>query len=98
MSKDDKIFDPNDHFVGIAVRIVQVARSLPKTKVVNQISGQLIRRHSANCKQIKGITRLKRIGLFAFRRPCPVKLGRLFNRGHRKAKNSLTSAFFAPLR
>ena len=53
MSKDDKIFDPNDHLVGIAVRIVQVARSLPKTKVGNQISGQLIRRHSANCKQIK---------------------------------------------
>ena len=27
------------------------------------------RRHSANCKQIRGI--ISRMGLFAFRRPCP---------------------------
>ena len=27
------------------------------------------RRHSAHCKQIRGI--ISRVGLFAFRRPCP---------------------------
>jgi len=43
MSKDDKTFDLEDRLIDFAVRIIQVAESLPKTKVGNHIGGQLTR-------------------------------------------------------
>ena len=43
MSKEDKLFDLEDRLIDFAVRIIQVATSLPKTKVGNHIAGQIIR-------------------------------------------------------
>jgi len=43
MSKGDKVFDLEDRLIDFAVRIIQVATSLPKTKVGNHIAGQIIR-------------------------------------------------------
>jgi four helix bundle protein len=43
MSKEEQKFDLEDRLIDFAVRIIQVAESLPKTKVGNHISGQLIR-------------------------------------------------------
>ncbi len=43
MSKDNKTFDLEDRLIDFAVRIIEVAESLPKTKVGNHIGGQLIR-------------------------------------------------------
>jgi len=42
MSKDNKTFDLEDRLIDFAVRIIQVAESLPKRKVGNHIGGQLI--------------------------------------------------------
>jgi four helix bundle protein len=43
MSKDNKSFDLEERLIDFAVRIIQVAESLPKTKIGNHIAGQLIR-------------------------------------------------------
>jgi len=43
MSKEDNEFDLEGRLIEFAVRIIQVAESLPKTKVGNHIAGQLIR-------------------------------------------------------
>ncbi len=43
MSKEEQKFDLEDRLIDFAVRIIEVAKSLPKTKVGNHISGQLIR-------------------------------------------------------
>jgi four helix bundle protein len=43
MSKDKKIFDLEERLIDFAVRIIRIAESLPKTKVGNHISGQLLR-------------------------------------------------------
>jgi four helix bundle protein len=43
MSKDKKIFNLEERLIDFAVRIIRIAESLPKTKVGNHISGQLIR-------------------------------------------------------
>ena len=43
MSKEDRIFDLEDRLIDFAVRIIRTAESLPKTKLVNHIAGQLIR-------------------------------------------------------
>jgi hypothetical protein len=43
MSKDNKTFDLEDRLIDFAVGIIEVAESLPKTKVGNHIGGQLIR-------------------------------------------------------
>ena len=43
MSKDKKGFDLEDRLIDFAIRIIQVAESLPKTKAGNHIAGQLIR-------------------------------------------------------
>ena len=40
---DDKTFDLEDRLIDFAVRIINAAESLPKTKVANHIAGQLIR-------------------------------------------------------
>ena len=42
MSKDRK-FDLEDRLIDFAIRIINIAESLPKTKVGNHIAGQLIR-------------------------------------------------------
>ena len=42
MSKDNKTFDLEDRLIDFAVRIIQVAESLPKRRVGNHIGGQLI--------------------------------------------------------
>ena len=42
MSKDKK-YDLEDRLIDFAVRIVRIVDSLPKTKIGNHISGQLIR-------------------------------------------------------
>ena len=44
MSKENRIFDLEERLIDFAVRIIRIAESLPKTKVGNHISGQLIRR------------------------------------------------------
>ena len=41
--KEDKTYDIEDRLIDFAVRIIQVAESLPKTRVANHIAGQLIR-------------------------------------------------------
>jgi four helix bundle protein len=41
--KEDKIYDLEERLIDFAVRIIQMAESLPKTKVANHIAGQLIR-------------------------------------------------------
>ena len=43
MSKDDREFDLEDRLIDFAVRIIQVAQSLPKTRIGNHIAGQLVR-------------------------------------------------------
>jgi four helix bundle protein len=43
MSKDKKIFDLEERLIDFAVRIIRISESLPKTKIGNHISGQLIR-------------------------------------------------------
>ena len=43
MSKGDNEFDLEGRLIEFAVRIIQVAESLQKTKVGNHIAGQLIR-------------------------------------------------------
>jgi four helix bundle protein len=43
MSKDNKKFDLEERLIDFAVRIIRIAESLPKTKIGNHISGQLIR-------------------------------------------------------
>ena len=43
MSKEKKEYDLEGRLIDFAVRIIEVARSLPKTKVGNHIAGQLVR-------------------------------------------------------
>ncbi len=43
MTKGNKEYNLEDRLIDFAVRIIRVAASLPKTKVGNHISGQLIR-------------------------------------------------------
>ena len=43
MSKEDKEYDLEGRLIDFAVRIIEVAGSLPKTKVGNHIAGQLVR-------------------------------------------------------
>jgi hypothetical protein len=43
MSKEDKEYDLEGRLIDFAVRIIEVARSLPKTKLGNHIAGQLVR-------------------------------------------------------
>ena len=43
MSKDKRKFDLEERLIDFAVRIIRIAESLPKTKIGNHISGQLIR-------------------------------------------------------
>ena len=43
MTKENKEFDLEDRLIDFAVRIIKLSESLPKTKVGNHISGQLIR-------------------------------------------------------
>ena len=43
MSNEEKTYDLEDRLIDFAVRIIQVAESLPKTRVGNHIGGQLIR-------------------------------------------------------
>ncbi len=43
MSKDDRPFDLEERLVDFAVRIIHTAESLPKIKVGNHVTGQLIR-------------------------------------------------------
>jgi len=40
---EDKAYDLEDRLIDFAVRIIRMAESLPKTRVGNHISGQLIR-------------------------------------------------------
>ncbi|MDR4499257.1 MAG: hypothetical protein MRK02_15265 [Candidatus Scalindua sp.] len=42
MPKDKRQFDPEERLIDFAVRIIRTAESLPKTRVVNHIAGQLI--------------------------------------------------------
>ncbi len=42
MSKDNKIFDLEDCLIDFAIRIIQVAESLPKTKAGNHKTSQLV--------------------------------------------------------
>ena len=43
MSKNNRKFDLEERLIDFAVQIIRIAESLPKTKVGNYISGQLIR-------------------------------------------------------
>ena len=43
MSKEEKEYDLEGRLIDFAVRIIEVGRSLPKTKVGNRIAGQLVR-------------------------------------------------------
>jgi four helix bundle protein len=43
MSNEEKTYDLEERLIDFAVRIIQVAESLPKTRVGNHIAGQLIR-------------------------------------------------------
>ncbi len=43
MSKDKRTFDLEDRLIDFAIQIIQLAESLPKTKVGKHIAGQLIR-------------------------------------------------------
>jgi len=43
MSKEKKEYDLEGRLIDFAVRIIEVGRSLPKTKVGNRIAGQLVR-------------------------------------------------------
>jgi len=43
MSKDKRTYDLEERLIDFAVRIIKIAESLPKTKVGNHVSGQIIR-------------------------------------------------------
>ena len=43
MSKECREFDLEERLIDFAVRVIRMAESLPKTKIGNHISGQLIR-------------------------------------------------------
>jgi len=43
MSKEQDKFDLEERLIEFAVRVIRTAESLPKTKIGNHISGQLIR-------------------------------------------------------
>ncbi|MCP4366517.1 MAG: four helix bundle protein [Deltaproteobacteria bacterium] len=43
MSNEGKSYDLEERLIDFAVRIIQVAESLPKTRVGNHVAGQLIR-------------------------------------------------------
>jgi four helix bundle protein len=43
MLKKEKIFDLEERLISFAVRIIDLAESLPKTRTGNHISGQIIR-------------------------------------------------------
>jgi len=43
MSKDKKTFDLQERLIDFAVQIIRIAESLPKTRMGNHTSGQLIR-------------------------------------------------------
>ncbi len=43
MSKDKRKYDIEDRLIDFAIRIINTAESLPKTKAGNHIAGQLIR-------------------------------------------------------
>ncbi len=43
MSKEEKEYDLEGRLIDFAVRIIDLGRSLPKTKVGNHIAGQLVR-------------------------------------------------------
>ncbi|MBC2715272.1 MAG: four helix bundle protein [Desulfobacteraceae bacterium] len=43
MSKECREFDLEERLIDFAVRVIRTAESLPKTKIGNHISGQLIR-------------------------------------------------------
>ena len=43
MSKDIRTYDLEERLIDFAVRIIRTAESLPKTRIGNHISGQLIR-------------------------------------------------------
>jgi len=43
MSKEKRIFDLEERLINFAVRMIRTAESLPKTRLGNHISGQLIR-------------------------------------------------------
>ena len=43
MSKDKRKFDLEERLIDFAIRIIRIAESLPKTRVGNHISGQIIR-------------------------------------------------------
>ena len=43
MSKEYRSFDLEERLIDFAVRIIRTAESLPKSKVGNHVSGQLIR-------------------------------------------------------
>lgn len=43
MSNDKRTFDLEERLIEFAVRIIRTAESLPKTRVGNHISGQIIR-------------------------------------------------------
>ncbi|MDX2453386.1 four helix bundle protein [Desulfosarcina sp.] len=47
MSKVKDDFDLEERLIGFAVRIIQLAEALPKSRVGNHISGQLIRSGTA---------------------------------------------------
>ena len=43
MPKDKRTFDLQERLINFAVQIIRIAESLPKTRVGNHISGQLVR-------------------------------------------------------
>jgi len=43
MSKENRVFDLEERLIDFAVRIIRTAESLPKSKIGNHITGQLIR-------------------------------------------------------
>jgi four helix bundle protein len=43
MSKEEKEYDLEGRLIDFAVRIIDLGRSLPKTKVGNHIAGQIVR-------------------------------------------------------
>ncbi len=43
MSKEEKTYDLEDRLIDFAVQIIRLAESLPKTKLGNHITGQIIR-------------------------------------------------------
>ena len=43
MSKDLKIYDLEERLIDFAIQIIRMAGTLPKTRVGNHISGQIIR-------------------------------------------------------